>query len=197
MMVLSRKDDAFDKSRNSFSAKTPNQRVTERHRDEFGAFANASKDDSAIPSCLQPPSTMIDAKLTFISHATDAQLRAIVALYRQAGWWPLEEAEDLGRLGRLVRQSHCFCVAMAGEELIGMGRAISDGVSDAYVQDVTVAGPWQRSGVGSMIVQGLIARLHADGINWIGLIAERGSAPFYAQFGFSEMPNARPMLLTR
>jgi len=137
---------------------------------------------------------MTEASVFSISDPTDEQLQAIVGLYRQAGWWP-EQEEDFVMLARLVRQSHCFAVAMAGGKLIGMGRAISDGVSDAYVQDVTVDTAWQRSGVGTCIVRHILDRLRADGIGWVGLIAERGSAPFYGQFGFDEMVNAQPMLL--
>jgi len=137
---------------------------------------------------------MTEASVSFISDPTDEQLLAIVGLYRQAGWWPDQE-EDYLLLARLVRQSHCFAVAMIGEELIGMGRAISDGVSDAYVQDVTVEAAWQRSGVGTLIVRHILDRLRADGISWVGLIAERGSAEFYGQFGFEKMVNAQPMLL--
>lgn len=135
--------------------------------------------------------------LVFLTNPTAEQLGMIVGLYRQAGWWPAEEAEDLDRLARLVRQSHCFVAAMAHGRMIGMGRAISDGVSDAYIQDVVVDANWRRSGVGTRIVRLLLERLQADGIGWTALIAERGSSPFYDRFGFKEMANAKALLLTR
>lgn len=140
---------------------------------------------------------MDDIQISFIEGPTAEQLQAIVVLYRQAGWWPDQEAEDLTRLARLVRQSHCFVVAMASERLIGMGRAISDGVSDAYIQDVTVDTAWRRGGVATLIVSRILERLQADGIGWVALIAEKGSAPFYEQFDFEEMAGAQPMLLRR
>lgn len=140
---------------------------------------------------------MSEVQIVFLTDPSADHLRAIVGLYRQAGWWPGTEAEDYGRLARLVRQSHCFAAAFAVGELIGMGRAISDGVSDAYVQDVTVDQPWRSHGIGSRIVRRIVERLVSDGLGWVGLIAERGSAPFYEQFGFKEMANSRPMLLTR
>lgn len=138
---------------------------------------------------------MTDLQVIFIETPSAEQLRAIIGLYRQAGWWPEQEAEDYALLARLVRQSYCFAVAMAGERLIGMGRVISDGVSDAYVQDVTVDAAWRHAGVGTLIVSRLLAHLRQEGIAWVGLIAERGSAPFYGRFGFTEMPDAQPMLL--
>jgi GNAT superfamily N-acetyltransferase len=138
---------------------------------------------------------MTDVHTLFITCPTAEQLQTIIGLYRQAGWWPAQEAEDYDQMDRLVRQSHCFVVAMSDGRIIGMGRAISDGVSDAYVQDVTVDLAWRGSGVGTRIVRHILERLRADGIGWVALIAERGSSPFYTSLGFEEMVNAAPMLL--
>jgi len=75
-----------------------------------------------------------------------------------------------------------------------MGRAISDEVSDAYIQDVTVDSVYQGRNIGSNIIQKLIERLEEDGLKWIGLIAENGSQNFYEKLGFKKMPNSVPML---
>lgn len=152
---------------------------------------------SSIPPNFFAYFVMTDIRVFFVSDPSAAELRAIVGLYRQAGWWPEQEGVDYPLLSRLVRQSYCFAVAMAGERVIGMGRAISDGISDAYVQDVTVDSGWRGQGVGSRLVRLILDRLQTDGLNWVGLIAERGSAPFYAKFGFAEMMHAQPMLLKR
>ena len=55
-----------------------------------------------------------------------------------------------------------------------MGRAISDGISDAYIQDLTVRHDCRNRGIGKMILKALLERLHADGIAWIGLICRTG-----------------------
>jgi len=140
---------------------------------------------------------MTNVDLLFLESPTGEQLRMIIDLYRQAGWWPEGEGEDYPLLARLVQQSHCFVAAMAGGKMIGMGRAISDGVSDAYIQDVVVDSVWRGSGVGSRIINCILERLRGDGIGWIGLIAERGSAPFYSRLGFAEMGNSQPMRFTQ
>lgn len=139
---------------------------------------------------------MSEVTIEFLVSPSADQLQSIVGLYRQAGWWPGSEAEDYSRLARLVTQSHCFAAAIVDGELIGMGRAISDGVSDAYIQDVTVDQTWRGRGIGSRIVRRIVERLQNDGLGWVGLIAESGSSPFYEQFGFKDMANSRPMLLT-
>ncbi len=95
---------------------------------------------------------------------------------------------------RIVSGSHCFAVAVSSEAIIGMGRAISDGASDAYIQDVTVRETERGQGIGKKIVYMLISKLEADDLDWIGLIAERNSHGFYQPLGFKPMPDAKPML---
>ena len=119
----------------------------------------------------------------------------IFTLYRLAGWWP-EEA-DLQLVGRMISGSHCFLTAMDGPCLVGMGRAISDRANDAYLQDLTVHPDYRRQGIGTCLVKTLLARLSADGLPWIGLIAERNASPFYSPFGFEPMADSTPMLLKK
>jgi len=104
---------------------------------------------------------------------------------------------DPALIRRIISGSHCFVIAVNPDGIIGMGRAISDGASDAYIQDVTVLDGQRGKGIGKKIVQKLVLRLESDGLTWIGLIAERGSQNFYKPLGFESMPDARPMLLER
>lgn len=117
----------------------------------------------------------------------------IIGLYRSNGWWG-QGPEDPLLVHRIVKGSHCFIAAEEGNRLTGMGRAISDGASDAYIQDVTVLPDRWGHGIGTEMVRRIIARLEADGIHWIGLIAEKKSHPFYKPLGFEPMADAIPML---
>ncbi len=128
----------------------------------------------------------------FISRATDNQIRQILALYREAGWWS-EKYDFMEKMDQIVRGSHCFMISLHEDEIIGCGRAISDGVSDAYIQDVTVKEKYKNRGIGSRIVGEIIDRLLADEISWIGLIAENRTAQFYKRLGLEPMKNATPM----
>jgi len=116
-------------------------------------------------------------------------------LYRLAGWWS-EPADTLAKLDRLISGSHCFVAAVQKEPelILGMGRAISDRASDAYVQDIMVRPEARRQAIASSIVKAIVARLEQDGMSWIGLIAKQGTLPLYRGVGFSEMPDATPML---
>ena len=132
-------------------------------------------------------------KYTFLVSPTPAQIDQIIDLYRMAGWWE-DEIDDPAQIGRLISGSHCFAIATIKESIIGMGRAISDGVSDAYIQDITVNESFRRQGIASRITQELVKKLHKDGLYWIGLIAERGTQEFYIRLGFKTMENSTPML---
>jgi aralkylamine N-acetyltransferase len=132
----------------------------------------------------------------FLQTPTYDQIDQLITLYQEAGWWSVEkDSRDL--LKGIISGSRCFCVAVIDNRIVGMGRSISDGVSDAYIQDVTVAKAFRRKGIASRIVTELIENLEADGIGWIGLIAENGSAEYYRPLGFEPMPNSTPMLRLR
>lgn len=131
----------------------------------------------------------------FISEPEDKQIASIIHLYDTAGWWTGQAHENGELICRIVSGSHCFVLAWEGSEIVGMGRAISDGISDAYIQDVTVLPEFRGQGIGRGIVVEILKRLRADGLQWIGLIAGRHSHPFYRKLGFEEMPASTAMLL--
>ena len=129
----------------------------------------------------------------FISTPSQTEISRLTELYRLAGWWTDPGDNPLAVAG-IVKGSHCFLTARQDNRIVGMGRAISDRISDAYIQDVTVDPEFRGRGIGSSLVRELVARLEADGIGWIGLIAERKTHPFYRPLGFSQMADSVPML---
>jgi len=122
---------------------------------------------------------------------------SVKKLYQQAGWWKeSDETPDRNSwIDKLVAGSFCFVGAFAGGEMIGMGRAISDGVSDAYIQDVTVLTAYRGLGLGARIINEITGFLRGRRIGWIGLIAEPGTDAFYQRLGFAAMAGYTPMLL--
>ena len=128
---------------------------------------------------------------------TNNQIRQIADLYRAQEWWQAGDDESPHLITRLITGSHCFAAALEGEDIVGMGRAISDGVSDAYIQDMTVRSDRRNHGIGRRILKTILERLQADGIQWIGLIAEPGSCRLYHRAGFREMPSWVPMLMNQ
>jgi len=122
------------------------------------------------------------------------QEEQIVDLYRAAGWW--KEEMDASKINDLIRGSFLFAVAIdiSTGRAVGMGRVISDGIADAYIQDLVVQGDKRSWGVGKMILTALLAECSSRKITWIGLIAEPGKEEFYRSLGFAPMPGHVPML---
>jgi ribosomal protein S18 acetylase RimI-like enzyme len=128
-----------------------------------------------------------------------ADRQAVKNLYQQAGWWEEndESLDGCAWIDTLVSQSFCFVGAFSGGEMIGMGRALSDGVSDAYIQDVVVFEKFRGRGIGAAIIKKIVFFLKSRRIGWIGLIAEPGTQRFYQGLGFAAMEGYAPMLLKK
>ena len=134
-----------------------------------------------------------EIQYSFVKKADPAE---ILALYRLPGWWQTDDnPQYLETVGKIVSDTFCFVVARLEGKLVGMGRALSDGVSDAYIQDVVVYSDFRGRGIGAEIVRRLIAFLREHDIQWIGLISEPGHEDFYERLGFARMENYTPMLL--
>jgi ribosomal protein S18 acetylase RimI-like enzyme len=118
-------------------------------------------------------------------------------LYSEAGWWEPEDEQSSSWIDRMVEGSFCFAGAFTGDRMVGMARAISDGASDAYIQDVTVLPDYRHQGIGRRLIAALIECLKEKKINWIGLVSEPGSQPLYERLGFEPLVGHVPMRLRR
>ncbi len=118
----------------------------------------------------------------------------IVELYRQGGWW--KDTWSTSEIGPLIKGSFLFALAKDGENrAVGMGRVISDGTSDGYIQDLVVHADYRGLGIGRRILKALVEESRRKGLGWIGLIAEPGTSDFYEKEGFSTMTDHIPMVL--
>lgn len=125
---------------------------------------------------------------------TAAPLEEIVELYKSAGWWQ-ESAEARAAIPLMIRGSLCFMVARSIEgQIVGMARVISDGYSDAYIQDVVVLKDYRGRGVGRELVRRLTQFCIGRKIAWIGLVAEPGTQALYEELGFGPLVGYQPML---
>jgi spermidine synthase len=120
------------------------------------------------------------------------QLGAIARLYEETGWWVDADAHR-DSVRRLIAGSYCFFIASEAGQLVGMGRAISDGVSDAYLQDIAVTAERRSEGIATRIVTAIVNHLEENGIDWIGLIAEGSAHGVYTRCGFIPMADTTPM----
>jgi ribosomal protein S18 acetylase RimI-like enzyme len=121
-------------------------------------------------------------------------IHQIVELYRAGGWW--KENYDEKGIPSLIAGSFLFAVAVDTviNKAVGMGRVISDGISDGYIQDLVVLPEYRKSGIGNRIVSKLIVACKKRGLNWIGLISQPGCEQFYEKLGFRKMEGFIPLL---
>lgn len=103
-------------------------------------------------------------------------------LYRQAGW--IDESALESELIPILRNAYCVMGAWDGSgHLVGMMRALSDGVSDAYLLDMVVELSHRRRGLAHEILRQLNAYLKGKGIDWIVCISVPGAENLYASEG--------------
>jgi len=118
-------------------------------------------------------------------------------LYQAAGWWDGRPPTDRhAHLRALVAGSVVFLLARGDDgRALGMGRAIGDGVSDAYLQDIFVRPEHRGQGLGRALVARLVEELTARDIGWIGLVSEPQALRLYERLGFFALPGAVAMRL--
>lgn len=132
----------------------------------------------------------IDIKIRFVDYWPEDE---IVDLYKSGGWW--KETYDKSKIKSLIQGSYAFAVAvdMSSGKALGMGRVISDGVSDAYIQDFVVLPDYRRQGIGKKLINELIKYCLLKDIQWIALISEPGNEKLFSAIGFETMKNHTPL----
>ena len=117
----------------------------------------------------------------------------IVELYKAGGWW--KETYKKSGIKFVLKGSFAFAVAIdiSHGKAVGMGRIISDGKSDAYIQDLVVLPDYRDKGIGKELVKTLLDYCLSKGLIWIGLIAEPDQDGFYSTIGFKPMKDYVPM----
>ncbi|MBT2512854.1 GNAT family N-acetyltransferase [Arthrobacter sp. ISL-30] len=78
-------------------------------------------------------------------------------------------------------------VAMDGDQVIGMGRLVGDGVKYFYVQDLAVLPSCQGQGVGRALLNRLMGHVArtAPASAFVGLFAAEAALPLYQRAGFT------------
>ena len=128
-----------------------------------------------------------------IKTTRSANRKDLIDLYKDAGWWQPSYDKNNDFLDLIVSESSIFAGAFIGDQLIGMGRVLSDMCSDAYIQDVVVLKRYRRQGIAGKIIKLLVQTLEKEGVDWIGLIAQPGTDHFYQGTGFEILKDHIPM----
>ena len=123
-------------------------------------------------------------RIRLLGDISDTLLKDAAALYLAADW--VSETADFSFIRRAFEGSFLAAGAFEGSRMIAMGRVLSDGVSDAYIQDVAVLPDFRGRGIGGKIVTFLVEELEKRGVDWIALVGEPGTENFYKRLGFEK-----------
>ncbi|WP_149830246.1 GNAT family N-acetyltransferase [Streptomyces tailanensis] len=124
---------------------------------------------------------MIDTYTLLDRLPTPAEHRRIA---EAVGW---SNAFDWGTVPASLAGSLTGVVAVEGEDVIGMGRLVGDGVKYFYVQDLAVLPAYQGAGIGTALLRRLLdhAAGTAPSTAFVGLFATDGAVPLYQRHGFT------------
>ena len=105
----------------------------------------------------------------------------VAALYRDAGGIGEEDSTDF--IPEVLKNSFCVVGAFHRGRMIGMMRALSDGVSDAYLLDMVVLTEFRGHGIAAQILDCIVTHLKGLGIDWIVCISVPGVEKLYLRRG--------------
>jgi GNAT superfamily N-acetyltransferase len=114
-----------------------------------------------------------------------------VRLFRSSGW---SEALDVPaeKLAESLRHAWYGVCARQGGRVVGMGLVISDGTLHALIVDVIVEPELRGRGIGTEIMNRLVARCREAEVLQIELFSARGKRRFYERLGFVARPDDGP-----
>lgn len=102
-------------------------------------------------------------------------------LFVQTTW--AAKREDLG-IKKMLESTTVFVTIRENSKLIGFGRAITDGIYRALLDDIIVDSTYQKKGLGKVIVEQLLQQL--TDVEEIFLNTRPGLEGFYKKFGFEK-----------
>lgn len=108
----------------------------------------------------------------------------LLDLYSSVGWGAY--TRDPVALTNAIANSSYVVTAVAGDQLVGLARGISDDVSIFYLQDILVRPEWQHRGLGTAL---LTKCLHRYGhVRQKVLLTDDQASQhrFYASMGFAD-----------
>ncbi|MBT31561.1 MAG: GNAT family N-acetyltransferase [Thalassobius sp.] len=123
-----------------------------------------------------------------ISETRELKQEDIIALYKANKWSAAEKPEALYKA---LINSHSLVSAWDGDNLVGIGNAISDGHLVVYYPHLLVHPEYQGKGIGKMIVDKMQEKY--SGFHMQMLTADGKAIDFYKKSGFERAGQTEPM----
>jgi GNAT superfamily N-acetyltransferase len=122
---------------------------------------------------------------TSIAAVSEVDSDELVQLYAAVGWTAY--TRDPALLAAAVRGSTHVVTARRGGRLVGLARALSDGATVCYLQDILVHPDARRRGVGRALLLAIRERCGPVRQQVLLTDDEPGQRAFYESLGFAEI----------
>ena len=109
-------------------------------------------------------------------------VKALADLRESVGWNRMER-----EYANPLMTSYYHIAVYEDDKLIGYIDSVSNGVTDAYIQDLMVCPAYQGKGIGTELMDKMLEYLKEKRIYMISVVYEEGLKPFYERFGFYNM----------
>jgi ribosomal protein S18 acetylase RimI-like enzyme len=139
------------------------------------AYPDGGPDGDLVAALVTPPSVVNDIRF---QEGGPIDLAQLAYLFQEVGF---ARRNDPAYLQAAIDGARWVVSAWRGEELVGFARAISDGVSNAYVSTVAVRPDHQRRGIGRALMERLLAGRAT--VKFV-LHTRPAGAGLYRSFGF-------------
>lgn len=109
-------------------------------------------------------------------------VKALADLREAVGWNRMENEYENPLL-----TSYYHIAVYETDLLIGYVDCVSNGITDAYIQDLMIHPDYQRKGIGTNLRLKMIEHLKEKHIYMISVVFDEGLKSFYKKFGFYTM----------
>lgn len=105
----------------------------------------------------------------------------LMELFSQTSW---AKTRSSAGIKSLLEKTELYIAIRDEGKLIGYGRALTDGVYRALIDDIVVDQKYRKKGLGGQIVSGLMEKL--EGVEEIFLNTGNHLKGFYQKYGFEQ-----------
>ncbi|WP_375162859.1 GNAT family N-acetyltransferase [Rossellomorea sp. SC111] len=116
-----------------------------------------------------------------LNHFEPDRLNEMREVYHSVGWF--KHTNEV--VSKIFLRSDIVSLAVLEGRIVGVGRALTDGIFNATIYDVVVHRDYQRKGIATLIMKDLLEQL-AD-VSCVLLISTTGNEAFYRKHGMKSL----------
>jgi len=123
----------------------------------------------------------MNMEFSFQEDLTNINWEEMRQVYQSVGW--SKHTEEI--IQTVFQASNVVVIVRADKEIVGFGRALTDGIFNAAIYDIVVHKKYQGLGIARQIIDHLLKKL--EGVSCTHLISTTGNEAFYEKMGFKKV----------